>query len=96
MGYYLSPKAEDDLITLFIHGAQHFGLAKAQDYHDELERLFEFLSDHPEASPARNVLGEGIRVHPHASHIVIYRIDDNRDVYVIRIRHAHEDWLIEK
>ncbi|MBC8518911.1 MAG: type II toxin-antitoxin system RelE/ParE family toxin [Gammaproteobacteria bacterium] len=34
-----------------------------------------------------------VRIHPIQSHITIYTISDDGNVFIIRIRHGHEDWL---
>ena len=47
MGYRLSRQAEQDLIELFLDGAERFGLRQAEAYHDLLAHIFEFLADNP-------------------------------------------------
>ena len=32
-----------------------------------------------------------MRVHPYKAHLVIYETDGD-DVFIIRLRHGHEDW----
>jgi toxin ParE1/3/4 len=93
MAWYLSVEAEEDVITLFIEGTERFGLLQAERYHDDLESAFEFLATHPEAAPLRKELTPNIRMRPFGAHMILYNIDDSCDVYVIRVHHAHEDWL---
>lgn len=93
MAWYLSVEAEEDVITLFIEGAERFGLLQAERYHDDLEKTFEFLAAHPEASPVRLEFTPNIRMRPFGVHVILYNIDDSGDVYVVRVHHAHEDWL---
>ena len=50
MGYYLSRLAEQDLIKLFLDGAERFGVLQAEVYHDLLAHTFEFLADNPKAA----------------------------------------------
>jgi toxin ParE1/3/4 len=33
-----------------------------------------------------------VRIHPFRSHLIVYIVDDNNDVFIVRIRHEHEDW----
>lgn len=93
MAYTLSVEAEEDVISIFLSGVQQFGLAQAQDYHDKLEKIFNFLSTHPQAARVREELTPCIRVHSHVSHIIIYTVTLSNDVFIIRVCHAHEDWI---
>jgi len=92
MGFRLSRTAENDLISIYVEGARQFGTRQADAYHDSLDRLFRFLGRHPEAAPERREISPPVRCHPHAPHIVIYRVDTDGDALILRIRHAREDW----
>lgn len=92
MGYVLSRKAEEDIIDIFLAGVEQFGLRQAERYHDQLEKCFRFLADNPLAAPERFEITPPVRIHPIGSHLVIYRVDENGDIFVIRVRHGHEDW----
>ncbi|MDD4854781.1 MAG: type II toxin-antitoxin system RelE/ParE family toxin [Sulfuricurvum sp.] len=93
MAYILSIEAEEDVIDIFIAGAEQFGLAQAEHYHNELEKIFHFLSTHPKAARIREELTPSIRVHPFGSHIILYTLTEKNDIFIIRVRHTHEDWL---
>ncbi|MBU2112654.1 MAG: type II toxin-antitoxin system RelE/ParE family toxin [Gammaproteobacteria bacterium] len=93
MPYALSNKAEEDIIAIFVAGAERFGLIQAQRYHQQLTTTFEFLSDNPQAAPVREELTPSVRLHPVGSHLVIYQLEADNGVFIIRVRHAHEDWL---
>ena len=90
--FALSAVAEEDLIQIYINGATSFGLEQAHRYHQKLFRIFRFLAENPLAAPVRPELKAEIRVHPVASHIVLYMVR-KRDILVLRVRHANEDWL---
>lgn len=93
MAYTLSLEAEEDIIAIFLSGVEHFGIAQAEQYHGELEKIFDLLSTHPQMGPIREEFTPSIRVHPHASHIILYTVTEKNDVFIIRVRHGHEDWL---
>jgi len=93
VAYTLSAEAEEDVIAIFISGAELFGVAQAEHYHDDLEKIFDFLSTHPQAARIREELTHAVRVHPYTSHIILYTVSENNDVFIIRVRHAHEDWI---
>lgn len=92
MTYQLSQKAEEDIIQSFLIGAELFGETQAERYHEQLESCFQFLANNPLAAPERHELDPVVRIHPTGSHIVIYQIQDSGDIFIIRVRHKHEDW----
>ena len=93
MPYRLSELAEQDLIDIFLYGAKTFGVPHAQHYHQQLANTFEFLASHPEAAPLRQEIDPPVRMHPAGKHLVIYRQVADHCIFIIRIRHGHEDWL---
>ncbi len=92
MGYILSRKAEEDIIGIFITGAEQFGQEQAERYHEQLDKCFRFLADNPLAAHERFEITPPVRIHPVGSHLVIYRVNKNEDIFIIRVRHGHEDW----
>jgi toxin ParE1/3/4 len=95
VGYHLSRLAEQDLIELFLDGTERFGLRQAEAYHDLLAHIFEFLADNPEAARLREEIDPPVRIHPVQAHLVVYRLESDGDVFIIRVRHGHEDWVAE-
>lgn len=91
MGYRLSHRAEEDLIGLYVSGTREFGNAQAERYYAGLERAFDFLSDYPRAARERTEIVPPVRVHPYRAHVIVYMVGEN-DVFILRIRHCHEDW----
>lgn len=90
--YRLSRKAEDDVVDIFVFGREQFGVHQAERYHDLLEKTFRFLAENPEAARERTEITPPVRIHPFQAHIVIYTIDADGDVFVLRVRHGREDW----
>ena len=43
MAYQLSVEAEEDVIGIYIAGAEQFGAAQAERYHNNLEKIFNFF-----------------------------------------------------
>lgn len=91
--YTLSRKAEEDIIEIFLQGVESFGIQQAERYHKLLESGFEFLAANPHAAHLRTEITPPVRVHPIESHIVIYTTCDEGEIFIIRVRHGHEDWL---
>ncbi|AKS43224.1 type II toxin-antitoxin system RelE/ParE family toxin [Wenzhouxiangella marina] len=92
MAYRLTRKAADDVLNIYAFGAERFGPEQADAYHALLQRTFEFLAANPHAAWQRTELTPPVRIHPLQSHLVIYLIEDDGEILIIRVRHGHEDW----
>lgn len=92
MTYRLSREAEEDIVRIYIGGARLFGHAQAEAYHGELKSRFELLAHNPRMARERSEISPPVRIHPYKAHLIVYVIDANDDVLIIRIRHGHEDW----
>ena len=95
MTYLLSNKAEEDIVRIFLTSTELFGPVQAERYHQQLEHVFLFLASNPEAAPERLEITPAVRIHPVGSHIVVYQVMDNGSIFIIRVRHKHEDWLAD-
>jgi toxin ParE1/3/4 len=92
MGYILSRKAEEDIIGIFLTGIEQFGQEQAERYHEQLDKCFRFLAENPLAAHERFEITPPVRIHPVGSHLVIYRVEETGELFIIRVRHGHEDW----
>lgn len=93
MGYKLTKKAEEDILSVFEQGLREFGVRQAERYHNSLENLFELLSGMPEMGREFNEITPPVRLYSHLSHIIIYHVQDDKSILIIRVRHCREDWL---
>jgi toxin ParE1/3/4 len=93
VGFRLSFEAEEDIIGLAEDGLRLFGLAQARRYHDELFAVFDLIAGNPRMARERLELSPPMRIHPFKAHLVIYRIEEDGDILVVRVRHGHEDWV---
>jgi len=92
VAYRLSRKAGDDLIDIYIEGVARFGEEQADQYHREIGEMFDLLAQNPRMARERAEISPAVRVHPFQSHLIVYLPDHNDDIFIVRIRHAHEDW----
>lgn len=79
-------------MDIYFKGVANWGSRQSENYHRSFERTFELLSSNPELARERPEITPPVRIHPHGAHLIVYRIDDNQDVYIIRVRHGSEDW----
>ncbi len=61
MAYSLSGKAEDDLIELYLHGAETIGPAQAERYFAQLQDAFDFIEKFPKAVRERTEISPPVR-----------------------------------
>ncbi|MFC3076007.1 type II toxin-antitoxin system RelE/ParE family toxin [Shinella pollutisoli] len=92
MTYRLSREADEDIVRLYVEGARLFGHAQAESYHQELKSLFELLAANPRMARERSEIVPPVRIHPYKAHLIVYVVDANDDILIVRIRHGHEDW----
>ncbi len=69
-----------------------FGSVVAKRDQDELFALVDLIAASPRTARERHEISPPVRIHPFKAHLVVYRVNDDGRVFVIRIRHAHEDW----
>lgn len=92
MHFSLSVEAEEDIIAIAEQGVRMFASAQARRYHDELFAVLDLLAANPRIAREREEILPPVRIHPFKAHLVVYRIEENGAIFVVRIRHGHEDW----
>ena len=95
MPFRLSLAAEEDVVGIAEAGIRLFGRAQARKYHDELFAVFDLIAANPRMARERHELTPPIRVHAFKAHLVLYVIEEEGGVLVVRVRHGHEDWAAE-
>ncbi|MCM2292579.1 type II toxin-antitoxin system RelE/ParE family toxin [Allorhizobium sp. BGMRC 0089] len=92
MPFSLSVQAEEDIVSIAEEGISIFGTLVAKRYHDELFALLEFIANNPGMACERHEISPPVRIHPFKAHLMVYRVVEDGGMFVIRIRHGHEDW----
>lgn len=92
MGFRLSLAAEEDIIAIAEEGVRFFGTAQASRYHDELFSIFVLIAANPRMARERPELSPPMRIHPFKAHLVVYRVEADGDILIVRVRHGHENW----
>lgn len=73
-------------------GADRFGAAQADRYHDGLLETFAFLTGFPRAARERHELTPPVRAFRYKAHVIVYELDEADNVVILRVRHGREDW----
>ncbi|MDH4320993.1 MAG: type II toxin-antitoxin system RelE/ParE family toxin [Desulfobulbaceae bacterium] len=92
MSFRLTSKAADDIVAIFQDGARLFGGEQAERYHLGLAQVFALLAENPEMARERKEITPPVRIHPYGAHLIVYLVEQNRDVLIVRVRHGHEEW----
>jgi toxin ParE1/3/4 len=93
MSYRLSVDAEEDIIAIAEQGLRMFGAHQARRYHNDLFALLGLLAENPHIARERVEIDPPVRIHPFKAHLIVYQIAEDGTVFVIRVRHGHEDWV---
>ncbi|MFG1339993.1 type II toxin-antitoxin system RelE/ParE family toxin [Xanthobacter autotrophicus] len=86
--FRLTRQAEDDLLDIFLYGIEQFGRAQALHCKDDLDRCFAALVHSPRMGRLAPALGETVRRHEHASHVILYEIEDGGGILILAIVHG--------
>ena len=85
-GYRLTRQADDNLIQIYLQGAEQFGIRQADRYTSGLERSCSPLAGHPRMGCPADEIRAGLRRHEHAAHVVFYR-ETGDGVLIVAILH---------
>ncbi|MBY5837328.1 type II toxin-antitoxin system RelE/ParE family toxin [Rhizobium leguminosarum] len=91
MKYRTTIEADQDIVELYILGADQFGALQSEQYVDDLFDTFELLADNPRMARERRELNPPTRLHPYLAHMIAYTIREE-DILIVRVLHGREDW----
>ncbi len=89
--YRLSPAAQSDLDGIWDYTAETWSPAQAESYVRGIAETFAMLLRHPEIAREYTEIDPPVRLHPHRSHLIVYRIEADC-LAVIRILHTRQHW----
>ncbi len=89
--FKLTPTAEQDLQEIWLYIAQDKPTA-ADKLLDRIEAQCELLANHPQLGPARDDIAKGLRYHPLANYLILYRVIP-RGVEIVRVAHGARNIL---
>lgn len=85
-------QADEDIISIYVESIRQFGVQQADRYMNGLEDVLAMLSQFPRIARERLEIRPPVRVHPYGAHLIVYTLGESDEVYVLRVRHGHEDW----
>jgi len=88
--YELSQEADNDLVNIYDYTITQFGDEQAVTYLSGLENSFDNLCRTPLSGRNRSEIREGLRSIAYVSHIIFYRLIENK-VWIVRILHSSRD-----
>lgn len=86
----LKPLARKDLLNIWQYSYNSWGAAQADKYLQGLEKAFKRLSSTPKLGRIIEEVMQGIRIHPHEHHLIIYKVSDT-SIEVVRVLHGRMD-----
>ncbi len=89
--FKLTPLAEQDLEDIWLYIAQDNARA-ADKLLNRIETQCELLANHPQLGPARDDIAQGLRYHPLANYLILYRII-HQGVEIVRVAHGARNIL---
>ncbi len=89
--YTLKKLAEFDFEKIWHYTAKKWSVAQAIKYTTELENIFLILANNPLMCRQRFEFEPPVRIHHHASHLIIYLIAKDQHIIIARILHKSMD-----
>ncbi|HEV7369271.1 type II toxin-antitoxin system RelE/ParE family toxin [Arenibaculum sp.] len=91
MKFKTTEQADEDIIGIYLYGAQHFGIEQAEQYHTGIIESFEFLAEHPFSARERTEFTPPVRFYFYSTHVIVYLIRDDY-ILIVRVLHGRQDW----
>ena len=87
--YRLSPKARDDMESVWLYTFAQWGHEQTEKYIDDLAAAFNLLTSKTRLGKSCENIRTGYRKHPTLRHVIYYREVDY-GIEIIRVLHDHQ------
>lgn len=91
MGFILKGLAELDLEKIWKYTSIKWSVKQANKYIDEIHNSILYLSNNPKSCSENLEINPAVRIYPCQSHLIVYIINDNSSISIIRILHKRMD-----
>jgi toxin ParE1/3/4 len=79
-----SVEADADIIDCYLYGFHFFGQPQAESYEQGLRHAIGIIADNPRIASERQEFTPPVRIHHHARHYIVYRIE-SAEILIIRV-----------
>lgn len=90
--YRLTPRAIADLEEIWRYTAETWSIEMADQRIDDLVHVFDLIDRMPTLAPERREFDPPVRIHLHASHLIVYRLTADH-VVILRLLGGRQDWV---
>jgi toxin ParE1/3/4 len=87
--YRLSPKAREDMESVWLYTFSQWGHEQTEKYIDDLAAAFDLLTSNPRLGKNCDSIRRGYRKHPTLRHVIYYREVDY-GIEIIRVLQDHQ------
>ena len=87
--YRLSPKARDDMESVWLYTLSQWGHEQTEKYIDDLAAAFDLLTDNPRLGKSCENIRPGYRKQPVLRHVIYYR-EAHYGIEIIRVLPDHQ------
>jgi len=87
--YRLSPKAREDMESVWLYTFSQWGHEQTEKYIDDLAAAVDLLTSNPRLGKNCDSIRRGYRKHPTLRHVIYYREVDY-GIEIIRVLHDHQ------
>ena len=84
MSYRLSSRAVQDIADIYKYGIKVYGIENALRYLDDLENQLLVLSS-KELDRDASQFAHNLKLYSFRAHVVFYVVDEDEEIYVIRV-----------
>ena len=84
MDVKFSVQADEDIIDCYLYGFLNFGKAQAESYEQGLRHTISLIAENPKIARERSGYAKPVRIHHHAKHYIVYRIETEH-ILIVRV-----------
>jgi len=92
MKLVFSSKAEEDFVGILSYTISEFGPAQAQKYLELIDAALISLTRSPRLGHKRRDLPSHLFAYPVSQHLLIYKIENNKSIIILRVLHSRMDF----
>ncbi len=90
-GYKLTPAADQDIVEIWRYTFETWGVEKANNYLDQIEKCLSNLVDQPSLGKKRDEIRKDYRSFHVGHHLIFYRLNQEKPIEVARVLHERMD-----